>query len=249
MGRPSGLHYLSQTMDVPQTYNTMSATVLIIDDDTTLNSLIAEYLEKASYHTVTASSGLTGLQALYEHHPDLVVLDVMMPRMDGWKVCERIREISAVPIIMLTAKGEERDRLHGFRLGVDDYVIKPFSFAELAARIKVILARGRYTLTGTPSRVINCKNLTIDLSERRVRRDGQLIHLTLTEFRLLAVLAESPGRAFSPSTLLARVWGSEYFNLENVKRYIHYLRQKLENDPENPEFIVTERGFGYYLAK
>lgn len=236
-------------MDISQTNNTMAATVLIIDDDTTLNSLIAEYLEKAGYRTLTASGGLTGLQALYAHHPDLVVLDVMMPKMDGWKVCERIREVSDAPLIMLTAKGEECDRLHGFQLGVDDYVIKPFSFAELTARIKVILARGRRTQSEAHPQVLNCKNLSIDFGERRVRRDGQLVHLTPTEFRLLAVLAETPGRAFSPSTLLTRVWGSEYFNLENVKRYIHYLRQKLENDPENPEIIMTDRGFGYYLTK
>lgn len=236
-------------MNVPQTYNTMSATVLVIDDDTTLNSLIAEYLEKAGYRTVTASSGLTGLQALYEHHPDLVVLDVMMPKMDGWKVCERIREVFDVPLIMLTAKGEECDRLRGFQLGVDDYVIKPFSFAELTARIKVILARGGRTQSDTRPRVLDCKNLSIDFGERRVWRDGQLVHLTPTEFRLLAVLAETPGRTLSPSTLLTRVWGSEYFNLENVKRYIHYLRHKLENDPENPELIITDRGFGYYLTK
>ena len=236
-------------MNVPQTYNTMSATVLVIDDDTTLNSLIAEYLEKAGYRTVTASSGLTGLQALYEHHPDLVVLDVMMPKMDGWKVCERIREVFDVPLIMLTAKGEECDRLRGFQLGVDDYVIKPFSFAELTARIKVILARGGRTQSDTRPQVLDCKNLSIDFGERRVWRDGQLVHLTPTEFRLLAVLAETPGRTLSPSTLLTRVWGSEYFNLENVKRYIHYLRQKLENDPENPELIITDRGFGYYLTK
>jgi two-component system KDP operon response regulator KdpE len=236
-------------MNVPQAYDTMSTTVLVIDDDTTLNGLIAEYLEKAGYRSVTASSGLTGLQAFYEHHPDLVVLDVMMPKMDGWKVCERIREVFDVPLIMLTAKGEECDRLRGFQLGVDDYVIKPFSFAELTARIKVILARGGRTQSDTRPQVLDCKNLSIDFGERRVWRDGQLVHLTPTEFRLLAVLAETPGRTLSPSTLLTRVWGSEYFNLENVKRYIHYLRQKLENDPENPELIITDRGFGYYLTK
>ncbi len=227
----------------------MSDTILVIDDDTTLIDLIAEYLNKAGYHTLTAASGLTGLQAFHEHRPDLVVLDVMMPKMDGWKVCERMREISDVPIIMLTAKGEERDRLRGFRLGVDDYVIKPFSFAELAARIKVILARGRHTPSDARSQVVNCKNLSIDLGERRVERNGQPVHLTPTEFRLLAVLAERPGRAFSPDTLRTRVWGGDYFDVENVKRYIHYLRQKLEDDPENPELILTERGFGYYLAK
>ena len=227
----------------------MSDTILVIDDDVTLIGLIEEYLNKAGYHTLTAPSGVAGLQAFHEHRPDLVVLDVMMPKMDGWKVCERMREISDVPIIMLTAKGEERDRLHGFRLGVDDYVIKPFSFAELAARIKAILTRGRHVPSETRLQVVNCKNLSIDLGERRVKRDGRSVHLTPTEFRLLAVLAEHPGRAFSPSTLLARVWGNEYSDVENVKRYVHYLRQKLENDPENPELILTERGFGYYLAK
>ncbi len=223
--------------------------VLVIDDDHTLLSLIAEYLDKAGYQTATAASGVTGLQAFYEQRPDIVVLDVMMPKMDGWTVCERLREISDAPIIMLTAKSEERDRLCGFHLGVDDYVVKPFSFAELAARIKATLARDRHVPSEAQARIVNCGNLNIDLAERRVTRDGQPVHLTPTEFRLLAVLAEYPGRAIAPETLLARVWGEEYFDLENVKRYIHYLRQKLEQDPENPSLILTERGFGYYLAK
>src|SRR5574341_2661297 len=139
--------------------------ILVIDDDVTLIGLIEEYLNKAGYHTLTAPSGVAGLQAFHEHRPDLVVLDVMMPKMDGWKVCERMREVSDVPIIMLTAKGEERDRLHGFRLGVDDYVVKPFSFAELAARIKAILARDRHVPSETRPQVILCKNLSIDLGE------------------------------------------------------------------------------------
>lgn len=227
----------------------MSDMVLVIDDDITLLSLITEYLNKAGCHTITASSGLAGLQAFHEHHFDIVVLDVMMPKMDGWTVCDRLREISKVPIIMLTAKGEERDRLHGFQLGVDDYVIKPFSFAELVARVKAVLARSHHVLSDSLPQVIICKNISIDLVERRVTRDGEPVHLTPTEFHLLAVLAEHPGRALSPSTLLTRVWGAEYFDMENVKRYIHYLRQKLEDDPENPELILTERGFGYYLAK
>src|SRR5574337_1317135 len=177
----------------------MSDTILVIDDDITLIGLIEEYLNKAGYRTLTAASGVAGLQTFHEHRPDLVVLDVMMPKMDGWKVCERMREISDVPIIMLTAKGEERDRLHGFRLGVDDYMIKPFSFAELAARIKAILARGRHAPSEARSQVVICKNLSIDLADRRVKRNGQPVHLTPTEFRLLEVLAERPGRAFSPS--------------------------------------------------
>ena len=227
----------------------MSNTVLVIDDDTTLLSLIAEYLNKAGYHTITASSGVSGLQSFYEQHAELVILDVMMPRMDGWAVCERLREVSEVPIIMLTAKGEEHDRLRGFHLGVDDYVIKPFSFAELTARVHAILNRSRHIPSTSEPQTIVCKNLTIDLSERRIMRDGEPIHLTPTEFHLLAILAEHPGRAFPPDTLLSRVWGDETYDVENVKRYIHYLRQKLENDPDNPELIITERGFGYYLAK
>ena len=227
----------------------MSDTVLVIDDDTTLLGLIAEYLNKAGYRTMTASSGIAGLQAFYEHHSDIVILDVMMPRMDGWAVCDRLREISEVPIIMLTAKGEERDRLRGFRLGVDDYVIKPFSFAELTARVRAILARSRHIGSISEPQIIVCKNLTIDLAERRVTRDGEAVHLTPTEFHLLAILAEHPGRAFPPDTLLTRVWGDESYDVENVKRYIHYLRQKLEDNPDSPEVILTERGFGYYLAK
>ena len=227
----------------------MSNSILVIDDDTTLLSLLAEYLNKAGYQTITASSGVTGLQSFYEHHADIVILDVMMPKMDGWAVCDRLREISEVPIIMLTAKSEERDRLRGFHLGVDDYVIKPFSFAELAARVRAILTRRHPLPSASESQIVVCKNLTIDLVERRVTRDGGPVHLTPTEFHLLAILAEHPGRAFPPDTLLARVWGDESYDVENVKRYIHYLRQKLEADPDNPELIVTERGFGYYLAK
>lgn len=227
----------------------MSDLVLVIDDDETLLSLLVEHLGKASYRVVTAASGVAGLQAFYEHRPDLVILDVMMPKMDGWTVCERIREISDAPILMLTAKGEERDRLRGFRLGADDYVVKPFSFAELVARVGAILARSRRTVPGPRPAPVVRGELTIDLVERRVTRAGQPVHLTPTEFRLLAALAEQPGHTLSPETLLARVWGDEYADdVENVKRYIYYLRHKLEADAEHPQLILTERGFGYYLA-
>ncbi len=228
----------------------MSDLILVIDDDQTLLSILAEHLDKAGYRAVTVASGLAGLQAFYEHHPDLVVLDVMMPKMDGWTVCERLREVSDVPIIMLTAKGEERDRLRGFRLGVDDYVVKPFSFAELVARIGAILIRSRRAAPAAHPVPIVRGDVTIDLAERRVSRAGQPIHLSPTEFRLLAALAERPGHILSPEALLNQVWGSEYADdVENVKRYIHYLRQKLEADPDHPQLILTERGFGYYLAE
>ncbi len=151
---------------------------------------------------------------------------------------------------MLTAKDEEQDRLRGFRLGVDDYVGKPFSFPELVARVGAILARSRRGESQPPAVVIVRGDVTIDLEKRRVARREHPVHLTPTEFRLLAVLAEQPGHTLAPETLLAKVWGSEYGDdVENVKRYIHYLRQKLELDPDHPQLILTERGFGYSLSE
>jgi DNA-binding response OmpR family regulator len=227
-----------------------SGLVLVIDDDETLLGLLAEHLGKAGYRAVTAASGIAGLQTFYDQHPDLVILDVMMPKLDGWTVCERLREISDVPLLMLTAKDEERDRLRGFRLGVDDYVVKPFSFAELVARVGAVLARSRRAAPELRSAPLVRGDVTIDLAARRVTRAGQALHLTPTEFRLLAALAEHPGHTLAPEALLERVWGSAYADdVENVKRYIHYLRHKLEADPEHPQLILTERGFGYSLAE
>jgi DNA-binding response OmpR family regulator len=173
-----------------------------------------------------------------------------MPKMDGWTVCERLHELSDVPVIILTAKGEEGDRLRGFRLGIDDYVVKPFSFAEIVARVGAILARTSWGSQEPLPAPLAIGEVIIDLAARRVTRAGAPIHLTPTEFRLLAILAEHPGHIFAPETLLARVWDNEYYDdVANVKRYIYYLRQKLEPDPEHPQLIVTERGFGYFLAE
>lgn len=227
----------------------MSDLILVIDDDATLLGLLAEHLSRANYRVISAVSGVMGLQTFLDHNPDLVILDVMMPRLDGWAVCERLRGTSNVPIIMLTAKGEERNRLRGFQLGVDDYVVKPFSFPELVARVGAILARSQRAPSETYPAPIVRGDLVIDLAERRVTCAGRPIHLTPTEFRLLAALAEQPGHTLAPRTLLTRVWGSEYADdIDNVKRYIHYLRKKLEADSEHPQLILTERGFGYYLA-
>lgn len=227
----------------------MSDLILVIDDDVTLLGLLAQHLSRAEYQVITAVSGSKGLQTFHEHHPDLVILDVMMPSMDGWEVCERIRENSEAPIIMLTAKGEEQDRLRGFHLGVDDYVVKPFSFPELVARVGALLTRSRRVPSYTRSATIVRGDVVIDLTERRVTRARRLVRLSPTEFRLLAALAERPGHMFAPRDILVKVWGSEYADdVENVKRYIHYLRQKLEADPEHPQLILNARGFGYYLA-
>ena len=228
---------------------TKASKILIVDDDQTLLSLLVKHFVKANYKAIKASNGIDGLQTFYQEQFDLVILDVMMPKMDGWTVCERLREISDVPILMLTAKADERDRLRGFRLGVDDFVTKPFSAAELIARVGAILNRSQRSQAASQPAPIVRGDLVLDLAERRVTRSGAAIHLTPIEFRLLAALAEQPGHVLTAEALLTRVWGGEYADdLENVKRYIHYLRQKLEPDPANPQLIMTERGFGYFLS-
>jgi len=220
-------------------------TILLVDDDPTLLELLGEHLEVAGYAVVKARDGAAGLKAASESPPALVVLDVMMPGMAGWEVCERLRARSQVPIILLTAIGEEVDKLRGFRLGVDDFVTKPFSFAELTARIGAVLARG-------PARVVSHSltmgNLRIDFDDRRVTVSGSAIDLTPTEYKLLEALARHPQRTVPAEALLEQVWGPSYAGeLEHVKHYVWTLRKKIEVDPGDPTHILTERGFGYRL--
>jgi len=228
----------------------MTDRILIIDDDLTLIDLLSQALEKAEYKVLSATNGIDGLQMLYKNKVDLVILDVMMPRMDGWETCARIREISDVPIIMLTAKDKEEDTLKGFQCGVDDYVTKPFSFAELTARVKAVLQRARKTLRDEERRRVHVfDELVVDADNSQVTLRGKPISLTPTEFQLLLTLAENTGRILSHEQLLSRVWGPEYVGEAGyVKRYIWYLRQKIEDDPSNPQYILTERGFGYRLG-
>lgn len=218
--------------------------LLLIDDDQTLLELLADHLIKAGYRVVTAANGSAGLQAFNQYHPDLIILDVMMPKMDGWTVCERVRGTADVPIIMLTAKGEEIDKLRGFHLGVDDYVTKPFSFGELAARVGAVLARARHTTTST--HYITSSDLTIDLEQRRVTVAGRVVDLTPTEYRLLEMLAIRANRTIPTEILLDEVWGHQYVGeSEHVKHVIWTLRKKIEADPGDPKHLITERGFGY----
>jgi len=222
-----------------------TATLLLIDDDLTVLELLSGHLETAGYRTLTASNGLQGLKIAAETPPDLVVLDLMMPGMDGWQVCERLRSVSAVPIILLTAKGDELDKLRGFRLGVDDYVTKPFSFAELAARVGAVLTRARPTLA---AHQFSSGELAINLDEKHVALAGRLIELTPTEYRLLETLARHPHKTIPIETLLTETWGLEYAGeVEHVKHYIWTLRKKIEVDPGDPKHILTDRGFGYRL--
>lgn len=219
-------------------------TILLIDDDKTLLELLSGHLQAAGYHPLVASDGSSGLRLAAETRPELVVLDVMMPDLDGWEVCRRLRDKSSVPIIMLTAKGEEIDKLRGFRLGVDDYVTKPFSFAELTARVGAVLARATQPPVSTHRAASG--DLTIDFDQHRVTVAGRSIDLTPTEYRLLETLAHHAHRTVPTEQILAEVWGSEYAGeIDHVKHYIWALRKKIEADPGDPEHIITERSFGY----
>ncbi|MBI5877290.1 MAG: response regulator transcription factor [Chloroflexi bacterium] len=221
-------------------------TLLLIDDDPVLRELLSSQLQAAGYRVQAAPDGPTGLILAAEASPDLVVLDVMMPGMDGWEVCRRLREKSPAAVIMLTAKGTEIDKLRGFRLGVDDYVTKPFSFAELMARVGAVLARverGR-----RPTHRLTSGDLTIDFDQRRVSVAGRAVELTPTEYRLLELLAHHAKRPVPSETLLEQVWGAEYAGeIEHVKHFIWTLRKKIEADPGDPKHLITERGFGYRL--
>ena len=222
----------------------MPESVLVIDDDLTLLELLSIHLEAAGYRSLAASDGQNGLRLASEENPDLVVLDVMMPGMDGWEVCARLREKSNLPIIMLTAKGEEMDKLRSFHQGVDDYVTKPFSFAELVARVGAVLGRARRTLQ--PMNQVSSGELTINFDEHRVTVAGRVMELTPTEYRLLEVLTRHANRTVAVETLLAEVWGSQYAGeIEHVKHYIWAIRRKIEADPGDPKHLITERGYGY----
>ena len=226
----------------------MKPKILLVDDDETLRSFLSEFLAD-KYEVVTAGSGQEALRKAYGEQPQLVVLDVMMPGMDGWEVTARLRELSTIPIILLTGKTAEADKLRGFSLGIDDYVTKPFSFAELSARISAVLGRA-HRRTGTLENVIIVDHLIIDLNRREVRLGEELINLTPTEFRLLEILARRHGKAVSEEELTKKIWGqyrSEDSDSTVLRRYIWSLRNKIEQDPANPRWIVNVRGYGYML--
>ncbi len=225
-----------------QTKVTMSE-ILMIDDDQNLSALLCEFLRGQGYATRCAANGRAGLREIFDHKSDLIILDVTMPQMDGWETLKRIREVSDLPVIMLTARDDESDILRGFSIGADDYVTKPFSFAQLAARIKAVLAR-KGDLTGGEH--LTAGDLEVDIPSRRVLRDGQTINLTPTEFNLLVALMRRKGEVLSSEELARQVWGPQYATeVGFVRRYIWHLRQKMEQDPEQPQYIHNERGFGY----
>jgi len=223
--------------------------ILIIDDDQDLARIVQLSLDREGYQTVMATSGLEGLQEAYRVQPDLVILDIMMPGMLGWEVCRRLKETSNVPIFILSAKGTETDVVKGFQLGADDYLTKPFSVAELIARVQALLrARPQSQMDTLP--IFSVGNLTIDLNRRLVMRDGELVDLTPTEFKLLECFVTYRNRVLPHKFLLTEVWGPEYIDETSyLKLYVRYLRQKLEEDPANPQLIVTEWDVGYRFGK
>jgi two-component system KDP operon response regulator KdpE len=226
------------------------AKLLIIEDDVNLVEALQLYLTTAGYAVVAASNGREGLQQLYLQQPDLIILDIMMPGLDGWEVCNRIREVSDVPIVMLTARGQEAERVRGLQMGADDYVVKPFSLRELEARIESVLRRARMSPVVQDRVVYADEELVIDSERWEVTRRGKPVELTATERRLLFLLAENRGRVVPTDRILERIWGHEYVGeARYVKLYVWRLRQKIEPDPKEPTYIHTERGIGYRFKK
>ena len=222
--------------------------VLLVDDDPQLTRLVRANLESSEYRVLSAADAPSALRILEEEMPDLVVLDIMLPGMDGYELCQRIREISLVPIIMLTAKGEDVDKVKGLKIGADDYVTKPFNVPELLARIEAVLRRSRSPSEANP-RVFTHEDIAVDFLRRRVTSGGKEVALTLTEYRLLSELVTNAGRVMLHRELLNRVWGPEYQDeSEYLRAYIRHLRQKIEPDPHQPKYILSKPGIGYLFV-
>ncbi len=221
-------------------------TILVVDDEARLRDVVRLNLEMEHYNVLEASNGVEALEQLREHLPDLVVLDVMMPEMDGFETLRHIREVSTVPVIMLTVRQTEQDKIRGLDLGADDYLAKPFSPRELLSRIRALLRRSLMPTPARKTEIIVDPDLKIDFSRREVIVRGQKVLLRPTEYRLLYHLVSNAGHLLTHETLLSKVWGREYRDEAHYLRlYITYLRQKIEKDPAHPNYILTERGIGY----
>jgi two-component system KDP operon response regulator KdpE len=221
--------------------------ILIIDDDPNLLQVVQKGLQAEGFETVTAQDGADGLKKAYIEHPDVIILDIMMPTMDGLTTCSRLRELTNVPIIFLTALSTEKDIIKGLMLGADDYVTKPFGMGELVARVQTCLRHDRSS-SAEKSAVIAAGDLTIDMARHKVSVRGNLVELSPTEFKLLAHLASNRGKVVPHRTLLTIVWGPEYADESAyLHMYVRGLRRKIEQDPSNPTVLKTERGVGYYI--
>ena len=221
--------------------------VLVIDDDPNVAEVVAAYLEREGCLVQVCTDGEQGLEAALADPPDLIVLDLMLPGIDGLEVCRRVQALAPVPVVMLTAKGDETDRIVGLELGADDYLSKPFSPRELVARIKAVLRRANAPLApvGSGSSLLEAGPVSIDVSAHEARRDGALLPLTVREFELLVFLVRHPRRAFRREEVLERVWGSRYGDSSTVTVHVRRLREKVEDDPSVPRHLVTVWGVGY----
>lgn len=222
------------------------ATILVVDDEPHVVRLLKANLESSGYKVLTASDGEQGLRLVESELPDLVILDIMLPKMDGYEVCRRIRDFSPVPIIMLTARSAEVDLVHGFEAGADDYLTKPFAVSELLMRVRAVLRRSKWPEEMLARQGFRAGPIEIDFAQHRVSLDGEAVKLSPTEYRLLAHLAANAGRVILHRELLRAVWGPEYRDeSEYLRVYMRYLRQKLEADPSSPRYLLTQPGAGY----
>ncbi len=229
----------------------MSKKILIVDDEKNIVDILKFNLKKEGFETIEAYDGEQGLELALNQKPDLILLDIMLPKMDGFTVCRKVRQTLSTPILMLTAKEEEVDKVLGLELGADDYITKPFSPRELIARVKANIRRTSLADTAVNSgNIIKCGNLEIDVDRYEVKNNNGVVELTLREFELVKFLAIQQGQVFSRESLLEKVWGYEYYgDVRTVDVTVRRIREKLETNPSEPEYIITKRGVGYYFNK
>jgi DNA-binding response OmpR family regulator len=228
----------------------MKGKILLIEDDAEFSNLTRIWLTNAGYEVFSAQDGVEGMRRVYSNRPNLVLLDANIPKMDGWEVCRRIRDMSDIPVMMVTVNNKKADKLRGFNLGADDYVTKPVDFRELIARIQAILRRTNHAnIENEPSNFHNGE-IEIEWRSRQVFVRGKRVKLSPTEFRILSCLIKNRGWIVTHEQLLEKAWGPNYIGDKSfVKLYIRYLRQKIEENPHTPKLILTERGVGYYFAQ
>lgn len=245
---------------VEEEFEKNQKTILIVDDEEPIRDILSHNLTKEGYRVIEAGDGITALEMALSEHPDLVLLDIMLPKMDGLSVCKRIKNSMNIPILMLTAKDEEIDKILGLELGADDYITKPFSIRELIARVKANLrkveintnsrnAESEYIMTKKKDNRIVVNDLSLDLDKFEVKVRGEIIDLTVREFEVIKFLAMQPGQVVTRETLLEKVWGYEYYgDIRTVDVTVRRIREKIEKDTSTPKILITKRGVGYYIA-